>query len=177
MVTQLLFGDLFTILARKEKWICIKTFYDDYECWIDIRQYRPLYEEVFQSISEAATAVSTDLVQVMRNKETNHLFPIVAGSSLPHFKNNSLRIDKTNYSYEGLAVVDPKPKRRDISENAYTFLNTPYLWGGRPPFGIEWSGFMQIVFKMCDFKLPRDAWQQAEKGTAVSFVEEAEEGD
>jgi cell wall-associated NlpC family hydrolase len=57
------------------------------------------------------------------------------------------------------------------------FLNAPYLWGGRSPFGIDCSGFTQLVYKLNGYKLPRDASQQVELGTPLSFVEEAEAGD
>ena len=35
MVSQLLFGEHFTILEEEGSWCKIKTAYDDYECWID----------------------------------------------------------------------------------------------------------------------------------------------
>lgn len=177
LVTQLLFGDLFKILAQKEKWLCIKPLYDEYESWIDIKQCQPLYEEVYESLLNAKTAVATDLVQVLKNNETGQLFPIVAGSSLPHFKNNNVRIDKVNYTYEGSVAKETRPTREDLTETAYMFLNTPYLWGGRSPFGIDCSGLTQIAYKMCGIKLPRDAYQQAENGVLLNFIEEAQEGD
>ena len=57
------------------------------------------------------------------------------------------------------------------------FLNAPYLWGGRSPFGIDCSGFTQIIYKSIGFKLPRDAYQQATIGQTLSFIEESESGD
>jgi cell wall-associated NlpC family hydrolase len=57
------------------------------------------------------------------------------------------------------------------------FLNAPYLWGGKTPFGIDCSGFTQTVYKLNGIKLLRDAYQQAEQGETLSFVEEAEAGD
>jgi len=56
-------------------------------------------------------------------------------------------------------------------------LNSPYLWGGKNPFGIDCSGFTQLVFKLNGHKISRDASQQVELGSPLSFVEEAEAGD
>jgi cell wall-associated NlpC family hydrolase len=60
---------------------------------------------------------------------------------------------------------------------AKSFLNTPYLWGGRTHYGIDCSGFTQAVFKLRGFDLKRDAWMQAEQGTVVDFLAEAKLGD
>ena len=57
------------------------------------------------------------------------------------------------------------------------YLNTPYLWGGRGPLGIDCSGFTQMVYRLQGVELPRDAYQQAEVGTTLSFIEESEAGD
>jgi cell wall-associated NlpC family hydrolase len=51
------------------------------------------------------------------------------------------------------------------------FLNSPYLWGGKTPFGIDCSGFTQTVYKINNIRLDRDANQQANQGTLVSKKE------
>ena len=62
-------------------------------------------------------------------------------------------------------------------ETAFMYLNAPYLWGGKSPFGIDCSGFTQMVYKLNGYKLLRDASQQSKQGDALSFIEESEPGD
>ena len=45
------------------------------------------------------------------------------------------------------------------------------------PFGIDCSGFTQMVYKLNGYQLRRDAYQQATQGEALSFIEESEPGD
>jgi cell wall-associated NlpC family hydrolase len=68
-------------------------------------------------------------------------------------------------------------KKNKLVENSLIFLNAPYLWGGRSPLGIDCSGFTQIVYRLQGVHLPRDAYQQSEIGSTLSFIEESEPGD
>jgi len=43
--------------------------------------------------------------------------------------------------------------------------------------GIDCSGFTQLVMRLNGFSLLRDAYQQAEIGTTVMFIEESQTGD
>ena len=57
------------------------------------------------------------------------------------------------------------------------YLDAPYLWGGRSPFGIDCSGLVQMTYKLSGIKLPRDAGQQASCGTTINLLSEAQAGD
>ncbi|MFI5164293.1 MAG: NlpC/P60 family protein [Bacteroidia bacterium] len=181
MVTQLLFGEHFEVLEEKKSWALIRIAYDSYECWIDKKQFLPISD--IKGINDSTTAVTTDLVQLAEDENKN-IIPIVLGSSLPKFKDKSFSLGKQKYSFDGeitfpFAKTSPLKKgdERGLSEIAKWYLNTPYLWGGRSPFGLDCSGFTQMVFKLNGIKLKRDAWQQAEEGKTLSFLEESQTGD
>jgi hypothetical protein len=187
MVTQLLFGEHFEVLEEKKSWILIRIAYDGYECWIDQKQFYPLSEKSIAGIKDTTTALTTDLVQLAsphpspKERGQQHI-PIVLGSSLPKYKEKCFFLGKEKYSFDE-TVIFPFAKKKvlhngeDLGRAARWYLNTPYLWGGRSPFGIDCSGFTQIVFKINGIKLKRDAGQQAEQGQIISFIEEAQVGD
>jgi hypothetical protein len=178
MVSQLLFGDHFEILETQGEWCRIKIAYDDYECWIDKKQYFAIAEHTYDILNSTVTICCNELVQILSNKNTNEIFPIVIGSSLPTYDEGECVIEKHSYTYEGEVLKGDFPfGKKGILETAMNYLNSPYLWGGKTPFGIDCSGFTQMVYKLNGIKLPRDASQQAEKGEMLSFVEEAEAGD
>ncbi len=52
-----------------------------------------------------------------------------------------------------------------------SLLAIPYEWGGRSSGGLDCSGFIQLLFSTLGRSLPRDAWQQAEHGRAISLSE------
>ena len=60
--------------------------------------------------------------------------------------------------------VSDRPK---FVSDAKRFLGVPYLWGACSPFGIDCSGFMQIVHKINGINLLRDADIQGHDTRAI----------
>ncbi len=180
MVTQLLFGEHFRILEEQERWCLIKIAYDNYECWIDKKQFQPIERHTFDILNSTENYFNNELVQIIMDNKTSLYFPIVIASTLPNFDKDECVIENQSYTYEGAHItgqLQPDLCRIGLIETALMYLNTPYLWGGKTPFGIDCSGFTQMVYKLNGIKLKRDAYQQAEQGQTLSFVEEAEAGD
>lgn len=178
MVTQLLFGDHFQVLEMQGNWCRIKIAFDNYECWIDKKQFLAISNSTFDLLNTNDVFCTNELIQIITESKQSQLFPIVLGSSLPNFDAGECVIENSTFQYEGTFANCslPSPKA-DFIETAMMYLNAPYLWGGKSPFGIDCSGFSQMVYKLNGTKLFRDAYQQAEQGEILSFVEEAEPGD
>ena len=173
IVSQVLFGEHFEILEQLKQWSKIKLQYDDYEGWVDSKQYQIISESEYNQLSEDAIVLSADLVEYV-TAPNNLLIPITLGASLS-FLNHS-DINTSNYNFEGTKISGIKTKDSLLS-TAFMYLNAPYLWGGKTPFGVDCSGFTQMVYKLNGHKLMRDASQQSKQGEALSFIEESEPGD
>jgi hypothetical protein len=173
IVSQVLFGEHFQILEQLKPWAKIKTQYDDYEGWIDSKQIQLISETNFNQLSEDAIVLNGDLIEYV-TMTNNLLLPIPLGASLSFLNHNDINTE--NFNFEGTKINGIKPKA-NILNTAFMYLNAPYLWGGKTPFGIDCSGFTQMVYKLNGYKLLRDASQQATQGDALSFIEESEAGD
>ncbi len=173
MTNQILFGEHFKILEARKKWSKIRLSHDNYEGWICNKQFVHISEEDYLQLNKDTPTITTDILDIVTKTEHQ---PIVIGSVLPKFKSGHAIINNEMYRFDGLTTPG-FVKKEKISENALLYLNAPYLWGGRSPLGIDCSGFTQMVYRLQGTKLPRDAYQQAEVGTTLSFVEESQSGD
>ena len=173
IVSQVLFGEHFEVLEQLKQWTHIKMQYDGYYGWIDTKQFQEISEINYNQLSTDAIILNADLIEYII-APSNILIPIPLGSSLSFLNYNEINI--SNFSFEGTRISGVKSKNC-LLNSAFMYLNAPYLWGGKTPFGIDCSGFTQMVYKLNGYKLLRDASQQALQGEALSFIEESEPGD
>lgn len=166
MINQLIYGDIIEILEEKEKWVKIKSVFDDYIGWIDKKQYFKIDDNITVDLKNPVYCI--DLVEFIENNN-NELVTIPIGSDISN-------ISLMNHKFDG-KTISGKNNRNSIVNTALLFLNSPYLWGGKTPFGIDCSGFTQMVYKINGYKLSRDAKDQADQGETLSFIEESEAGD
>ena len=175
MVSQILFGESFTILEKEKHWSKVKLSFDDYEGYLDNKQFEEISEDAFVSIKKSSYIYSGEVIDFITNN-ANYFLTIPLGARLPYFSNKQFLLNKTKFYFEG-TTFSGKLSKNEIIQKAFIFLNTPFLWGGRTPFGVDCSGFTQMVYKLCGYKLFRDANQQAKQGEVLSFIEESEPGD
>ena len=175
MISQLLFGEHFKILEIRKKWSKIRIAFDNYEGWIDNKQFEEITEETYIKLENLEPTLANELIEFATDKKENFI-TVPLGSNLPFYNNQNVLINNTNFKYEG-AIISNKLPKEAIINIAFKYLNTPYLWGGKTPFGIDCAGFTQMVYKLCGYKLLRDATQQATQGDVLSFIEESEPGD
>lgn len=174
MVSQLLFGEIAEVLEQTKLFTRLRCRYDGYEGWCQSSQLVVIDDAQATGCLESLTPGWDSLIEC--NGQPMHLS---LGSSLGLLQDGKAQLGPFGFSYAG-SPYDPSTaivSVQALKARAYQFLNTPYLWGGRSVFGIDCSGFVQQVFRFFQQPLPRDAYQQAETGEVVGFLQEAVCGD
>ncbi|MFK7908543.1 MAG: NlpC/P60 family protein [Chitinophagales bacterium] len=172
MVNQLLFGETFEVLKQDRQWVQIQTTFDQYKGWIDEKQFLNLPQEEHQNLQKQTPIHALEIMHSVLH--ISEYFPILLGSVLPHFNGRKAQVANKNYTYLGETnhkAGKDKASPQQIIGFAFKYLQAPYLWGGRSPFGIDCSGLTQMAFKLGNITIPRDAYQQAEVGDTIEFPE------
>lgn len=171
-VSQILFGEAFEILEWTERWVKVITANDNYEGWIGRLQFVMLGHMDFNDLKQNPPPITYRAVTQAWKKTDNSVVYLPVGSSLVFLKGTTCQINNEEFE-----IIGEIGETASLDMIAKSFLNSPYLWGGRTHYGIDCSGFTQAVFKLQGTYLSRDAWMQAEQGIVVDFLAEAKLGD
>ena len=161
-VSQLLCGEPVLLLENVGEWSLVETEHQ-YRAYVRTAHLKPVNLQKLESYHGFGASGL---------RAANSLF-----ASIPAF----------HWEEPGVKFSDPSQSEAEgfsfglhIADAAKQFLNVPYVWGGKTPFGLDCSGLVQLVLNLSGFSFPRDAWQQAEKGEELALPvagRQAEPGD
>jgi len=172
MLSQILFGEKYSIKDQSGKWIKIESLFDNYTGWIDVDHLQHSGDK--DNIK--GSVLNKSLLCYKKDKSKLVLEP---GCEIynPDFKNNTFTVGESIFSTISEFNNSYITTKESLTDTAMRFINSPYIWGGRIPSGIDCSGLTQLVYKIHGTAIPRDSWKQAETGKNVSFINEARPGD
>lgn len=176
-VTQLLFGDHYEVSesTSDRKWLKIKINFDQYEGWIDEKQHHAISKEYYEYLNQAEFKITTDVTSSILYNKSRQI--ILMGSMIPISSSELFKMEE-QFAFIGEAKnLGQKREFEFLRTTAIKYLNSPYLWGGKSTFGVDCSGFTQMVFKICGYRLLRDSSQQAGQGKPVNALRESKPGD
>ncbi len=178
MLSQVLFGECFKVLINREDWCRIQTISDNYEGWVCKKGVSFLSEDELNKLNKTKK-LFYDSLQTVLIKNNQERIQVPIGSVFPNLKGDEFSIRNNLYKLETPLNKKSKisDKRNYILDIAQKMINTPYLWGGRTAWGIDCSGFIQLLYAIIGIHLPRDANQQVNIGSAVNFISESQIGD
>ncbi len=178
MTNQLLFGEIVSIVTIKNEWAEVISYPDNYCGFIlkdhilDAEKTKP--EDIFS----CQNAITSQITKATKPNAPDETIVLPPGSRLYDYSNGEFRVKGQIFFCDTSKVtIMGERTGNTIITYAESLLNTPYLWGGKTPFGMDCSGFVQVVFRMAGIELPRDAWQQAQRGFAQDFASESKPGD
>ena len=171
-VSQVLFGETFEITEWKDNWVKIITSMDGYPGWIGRLQFSMLGHLAYKRIRQTPPPITHRPVTQAWKIANNSILYLPAGSSLAFLEGTTCRVGEERFE-----IIGEIGETENLAVTATSYLNAPYLWGGRTHFGIDCSGFTQAVFRSQGISLLRDASMQVEQGYAINSLYEAKLGD
>lgn len=171
-VTQVIFGETFDMIEEIGTWVYIRIHFDGYQGWVTKKMITLLDQELLTQ----PVLIKDALARIILAGRQPEFIHIPGGATLIPQESGFIGCN-IFYTLDPICALHHLHSPIEIAEIAKKFLHAPYLWGGRTIFGIDCSGFTQIVFKMNGIGLPRDANQQAEVGDTIHFIDDTRIGD
>ncbi len=152
VVTQMIYGDSFSVSKKSKKWLKIKIKEDNYKGYILNKKYSNFLRPTHKVISLKA--------KIYRFPNRVKKNEITFGSKIKVIDKNSKFLKFANgwvnkNDVKPISYIEKNPFRKITS-----FKNIKYKWGGKSFKGIDCSALVQVFLNFNNRFCPRDAKDQ-----------------
>jgi cell wall-associated NlpC family hydrolase len=177
VVTQAILGTTCRILKKNEGWLYVK-MPDQYEGWVErkkVQFYPPdsknyastgkvgcvvnLFANLYEGPAVETPLVTTltigTIIEIINEPPENSYIKVRLPDGTEAWTHEG-NLDITNAPY-----IFKRGRPEDFVNTAKRFLGLPYLWGGTTPYGLDCSGFCQLIYRLNGIQILRDADMQA----------------
>jgi cell wall-associated NlpC family hydrolase len=172
MLSQILFGERYTIQDKAGTWVKIESQFDKFTGWVDYNHLQTTVDE-----DNKQSFILNKALPCFKNDKTKLVLEPGCEIFDPDFENNKFYTGNNVYTANKDFDRNYVSVKETVTDTAMKFVNSPYIWGGRIPSGIDCSGFTQLVYKIHGRTLPRNSSNQINEGTIIDFIDEAVPGD
>ncbi|HUX97790.1 MAG TPA: C40 family peptidase [Bacteroidales bacterium] len=172
MMSQILFGEKYRVTDTAGNWMKIETLFDKYTGWIDLHHLQHSEDN-----SGTNGEVLNRSLLCFRTDKTKMVLEAGCEIFNPDFKEGKFSVGTNTYTTIKDFNSSYISANESLADTAIRFINSPYIWGGRVPSGLDCSGFTQLIYKIHGITIARDSMKQAEDGRVVDFITETEPGD
>lgn len=178
MISQLLFGEEFTLREKAGNWLSIALDFDGSEGWVsnefvELKESGNGKENGSRGPVWLASLPSTTILDLTMGQQ--RIIP--AGAQWNSEVKNTMEWYGHNFellSGEGFIKPGINNRPREIGKR---LVSLPQIPGGRSGFGFDGPGLIQQISRMTGKNIPRYCQQQAQLGNTINFMSEVKEGD
>ena len=153
VTSQILYGEKFQILLKKNKWIKIKSSFDKYVGFIKNEKYVIKYKPSHKVYCLKACIFNK------QNKKTKNFLPF--GSKISIVRKNKYFVEfEKNKWLRKKDLKEINHQERNFVKIFKLFLKTKYVWGGKSFEGIDCSALLQLYYYYNNSFYPRDTKDQ-----------------
>jgi cell wall-associated NlpC family hydrolase len=179
--TQILFGELCTILEQIPRWNRVQLLSDGQEGWVDAKMIAPMNaaeEKRYGAALKSAAMVAMPMAYAV-SENNGQTIPLTAGTRLTNYKDGRFEVLGVGFRIDpSMVLTAPREMNQEnLLQTVRFFINIPYLWGGKNAMGMDCSGFTQVVMSLFGKSLLRNASEQVTQGKEVAKLENVQAGD
>ena len=180
LATQLLFGELYEVMETAGKWLRVALPAGGGEGWMAAGLHQAVDDAYVDRYRASEQLVADEVFQLVQKAGDWESKLVVAGSVLPFYDayQKTFQVGEAKYSLlGGMREVGLDDVRELLVHYALMYYNTPYLWRGRTPYGLDAAGLTRMAYRLAGISLPGSVGEQVLLGQPLAFVEEALPGD